>query len=170
MDDFDKISERVHLSFAEDFLGLTMSLVEEVQPHIKSPIEAMLGAALLLGFNLPSGFNTLTPFLRLKPNGSEDMAATLFLTPQFKWKKYTVDFALYAADVPALPIFIECDGHDFHERTKEQAEHDRSRDRMMQEYAIPILRFTGREIHRSPQKCASSVLNFVQKHVNRFTA
>jgi len=58
-------------------------------------------------------------------------------------------------------LFVECDGHDFHERTKEQAEHDRSKDRAIQAAGIPILRFTGREIWRDPVMVALEIFNFI---------
>lgn len=167
---FDQVAGRVHDSFNDEFLGFTMCVVEEIEPHCKSPIEIMLGSAILVAFNLTSGFYNL-PFIRLRVIGEpEPKGCELYLTPQYKWKNYTVDFALYSVAAPDRPLFIECDGHDFHERTKEQAEHDRSRDRIMQENGIPILRFTGREIHRSPSKCATSILNFVYKNVQRFSA
>jgi very-short-patch-repair endonuclease len=54
-------------------------------------------------------------------------------------------------------IAIECDGHEFHERTKEQAEHDRSRDRALQADGWSVMRFTGRELHRDARKCAAEV-------------
>ncbi len=54
-------------------------------------------------------------------------------------------------------IAIYCDGHDFHERTKEQAERDRSIDRKLQEAGIVVMRFTGREIYRDAHACAYAV-------------
>lgn len=55
---------------------------------------------------------------------------------------------------------IECDGHDFHERTKEQARHDRRRDREVQSFGLPILRFTGSEIYADAVGCGHQVLRF----------
>lgn len=54
-------------------------------------------------------------------------------------------------------LAVECDGHDFHERTKEQAARDRARDRALLGAGIPVVRFTGSEIHRDPQGCADEV-------------
>lgn len=54
-------------------------------------------------------------------------------------------------------LVIECDGHDFHERTKEQARRDRSRDRWMTERGITLLRFTGSEIWRDALACAQQI-------------
>ena len=47
---------------------------------------------------------------------------------------------------------VECDGHDFHERTKQQAANDRSRDRDLISNGYTVLRYTGSELYRSPYK------------------
>lgn len=60
-------------------------------------------------------------------------------------------------------IIIECDGHDFHERTQDQALHDRRRDREMTSAGYRVVRFTGREIHRDPDACAEEVGNLLDK-------
>lgn len=101
-----------------------------------------------------------------------------FVWPQVAVGPYRADFALIrtklswieekAVDVPfidavavSVPVIIECDGHDYHERTKEQAEHDRSRDRYMQANDFRVFRFTGRELYRDPMKCAEEVDDFL---------
>lgn len=43
-------------------------------------------------------------------------------------------------------MVIECDGHEFHERTKEQARRDRERDRFLQSIGYLVFRYTGAEI------------------------
>jgi very-short-patch-repair endonuclease len=61
------------------------------------------------------------------------------------WK---VDFLLIEVDGNRHGIVaVELDGHEFHERTKEQAARDRSRDRDLQHCGIPILRFTRAEVY-----------------------
>ncbi len=62
---------------------------------------------------------------------------------------------------------MECDGHDFHERTKEQAQRDKARDRDLQMAGWQIARFTGAEIARSPQKVADKVYEFIHEIVGR---
>lgn len=64
-------------------------------------------------------------------------------------------------------IIVECDGHDFHERTKEQAQSDKSRDRELQEQGYFVLRFTGSEIWRDPRGCAIQLNSFIQTHLDR---
>jgi very-short-patch-repair endonuclease len=56
-------------------------------------------------------------------------------------------------------VAVECDGHDFHERTKQQAEHDKKRDRFFAAEGITVLRFTGTEIHRNARACAIEALS-----------
>ena len=69
---------------------------------------------------------------------------------------YVADFVIVS---PAFCVVIECDGHDFHERTKEQAVHDRKRDRAMTEAGIIVLRYTGSEIWRNPFACARQAVS-----------
>lgn len=53
---------------------------------------------------------------------------------------------------------VECDGHDFHERTKEQAARDKSRDRDLLRRGIATVRFTGSELHANAMRCAVEAL------------
>jgi very-short-patch-repair endonuclease len=69
-----------------------------------------------------------------------------------------VDFLFTRDDVR---LVVECDGHDFHERTKEQAESDKSRDRELSAKGYIVMRFTGSEIWRNPFKAATEVLDFL---------
>jgi len=52
-------------------------------------------------------------------------------------------------------VVVELDGHDFHERTKEQASRDKARDRWMTANGIIVLRFTGSDVWRNPFQCAA---------------
>jgi len=80
--------------------------------------------------------------------------------PQVTVLDYRVDFLV--VHTHGLEGFggtvIECDGHDFHERTKEQAAKDRSRDRELQQRGYRVLRFTGSEIWKDPFGCADDAL------------
>jgi len=60
-------------------------------------------------------------------------------------------------------LIIECDGHDFHERSKEQARKDKKRDRFLQSLGIPVFRFSGSEIWNNVFKCAQEVLEALYK-------
>lgn len=57
-------------------------------------------------------------------------------------------------------LVVECDGHDFHERTKDQAKRDRSVDRELQSLGLTVFRFTGSELWNDPVACADQVLDY----------
>lgn len=79
--------------------------------------------------------------------------------PQMKVGSYRIDFLITDHNEQhGAAIVVECDGHDFHERTKEQAARDRSRDRFLTLAGFKVLRFTGSEIHRDADKCARDVV------------
>jgi len=62
-----------------------------------------------------------------------------------------------AAKETTTRVVVELDGHDFHERTPEQAQSDKSRDRELQAKGWHVLRFTGREVLRRPEECLEEV-------------
>lgn len=78
------------------------------------------------------------------------------ITPQAQIDKYRADFLIEDTDCNVKAV-VECDGHDFHERTKEQARKDRSRDRDMQAQGYLVLRYTGSEIWRDPWSCVEDI-------------
>ena len=54
-------------------------------------------------------------------------------------------------------VVVEIDGHDYHERTKEQAKRDRLRDRMLTQAGYVVFRYTGSEIYNDPELPAEEV-------------
>lgn len=60
-------------------------------------------------------------------------------------------------------LAIECDGHDYHDRTKQQAAYDRSRDRELLVRNVFTIRFTGSEIVHSVERCASDAIRAIHK-------
>ena len=79
--------------------------------------------------------------------------------PQIKCGRYRVDFGVISMTA-LLPILyaIECDGHDFHEKTKEQVARDRSRERALQAAGIRVVRFAGSEIWNEHWWCVQEFL------------
>lgn len=124
----------------------------------ESPIEALLGAALLFNdkFNGIPGSSLVLAGQHELPEWPPE---AILLIPQFEIGEYRVDW-LYR-DGQNL-TFIECDGHEFHERTKQQAARDKKRDRDIQNHG-PVLRFTGSEIWADPFHCASQIVDFVSE-------
>ena len=96
---------------------------------------------------------------------------TLLVRSQAQIDKYRVDFLIHALDVRNEPVtdrvwrrlVVECDGHQYHERTKEQAAKDRSRDRWLTAHDYDVFRFTGSELWRDPMACAEQVTDWALK-------
>lgn len=80
---------------------------------------------------------------------------------------YRADFLIlvgdYVHDVDScLKFVVECDGHDFHEKTKEQARKDKRRDRHLLISGYRVIHFTGSEIWADPFKCANEVIDTIR--------
>jgi hypothetical protein len=80
-----------------------------------------------------------------------------------KFDSYRIDMIL---DTGFAAVAIECDGHDHHEKTKQQAAYDKSRDRWLLARGLPTVRFTGSEIFHSSERCVSDLLEVVA-YLNR---
>lgn len=122
-----------------------------------SPIEGIFFAALWNIAQLESGH---TPVVTAEPD-----FWVVGVTAQVKIEKYRVDFLLTVKNNSSgalKRLVVECDGHDFHERTKDQARKDRSRDRRLQELGYTVYRFTGAELYGDPVKCAHDVLRWAE--------
>jgi very-short-patch-repair endonuclease len=84
----------------------------------------------------------------------------MIVRPQAEVDNRRVDFLIHAFDYNNngwRSLIVECDGHDYHERTKEQAARDRSKDRTATLNGRDFLRFTGSEIWRDPWGCAAQI-------------
>ena len=88
----------------------------------------------------------------------------LVVYPQLSVGPYRTDFlvvwqpgVLDASPSGRRTMVVECDGHDYHERTKNQASTDKARDRYMQAHGHLAFRFSGADIWRDPFECAAEV-------------
>lgn len=81
-------------------------------------------------------------------------AAEISVFQQEPIDRFHVDFSVHYRD---LRLAIELDGHEFHERTKEQAARDKSRDRKLTELGYRVVRFTGSEVWKDPVDCCWQV-------------
>jgi very-short-patch-repair endonuclease len=78
-------------------------------------------------------------------------------------RTYRVDILIEDIEDPYFPtVVIECDGHDFHEKTKEQVRKDKQRDRDLQIQGYRVIRFTGSEIFKNAHGCAKEVISFLE--------
>lgn len=132
------------------------TIAAEMESFCESPIEVAFGVAFMLLAETTYGEVALH-----EPGYEGDVDALAFefvLKCQKKIGSYRVDFlAAWTYDDIPTKIVVECDGHNFHERTKEQAQRDRARDRDLQNAGYRVFRFTGSEIYRDAFRCATEV-------------
>ena len=85
--------------------------------------------------------------------------------------KYYPDFCLSIVDTnrekTIYQIFVEIDGHEFHEKTKEQVRHDKLRERHLLEYCDGIVRFSGSEVYDDSNECAYETLELMAKKFSK---
>jgi very-short-patch-repair endonuclease len=129
----------------------------------ESPIETLMFAAMYSAiqdtfcFEIASATSGYPVFV---PGAEPCSLNRILIEQQIEICGFRADFVIHFWVWPAKTwkkLIVECDGHDFHERTKEQAKRDRSRDRLAQCQGIPILRFTGSEIWNDPLGCGYQV-------------
>lgn len=78
---------------------------------------------------------------------------------QYQQGKYRLDFVFRVNDIK---VNVELDGHNFHEKTKEQAVSDRSRDRDLQKKGWHVLRFHSNEVQMDLKSCVKQVMDFLK--------
>lgn len=79
-----------------------------------------------------------------------------------KAKTYIADFVLKHenATYDSQKLVIECDGHEFHESTKEQVAYDNERDLFIKSSGYDIIHFSGTQIYRKPIGCARKAYEY----------
>lgn len=119
-----------------------------------SPIETILGAAIIMAFR--RGQKPLT----LASEPSQE-AKGLLLIPQFRWLRYRSDWAIYNPKTTGA-LLIECDGMAFHS-SPDAVKHDIQKDQDARGIGFLTKRFTGSQINRNADQCASEIFNFVYR-------
>ncbi len=155
-----EIIETHTLSMREWYTGE----LETLCGRCESPIERVFGAALLHECFACNEFRfTLYEYKKDWEAVASGPGRKAVIIPQYDVGHYRCDFFVSVVDFngQSLKIAIECDGHDYHERTKEQARKDKARDRWLQSNGYIILRFTGSEIWKDPVVCAEQVLTLI---------
>jgi hypothetical protein len=71
-------------------------------------------------------------------------------------KKHRVDFL-----VPSKKVIIELYGYKYHS-TKDKITKDAGRERFLQGQGYRVIRFTGTEVYKDPQKCVDEVLSIAR--------
>lgn len=139
-----------------------------------TPIEERMYATLLRdlwgfpGFVVHSGFCSSRDLMDDYSARIRRGSLPVILAPQVCWGSYRIDLVLVAprGEADMCCLAIECDGHNFHERTKEQAARDKSRDRALIRLGFrAVLRFTGSEIWHRNDECAEEIVDLLRQEV-----
>lgn len=168
-DAWKRLAQQVMLQVIDDLARIQVNANtgrDEIIPG-DSPIEKLLFAALYAHVYYSHSKRmgllnaTVIPVDRLKDLPAARSA--LIVEPQVQFEFGRVDFVIHAWDGGEWKrLIVECDGHDFHERTQEQAARDRQRDREAQLAGVPVFRFTGTEINRDAWGCAAKIQEWAE--------
>jgi very-short-patch-repair endonuclease len=89
------------------------------------------------------------------------ITSAMYLRPQAPVDRFRIDFVVEVFDGEEWQkLAVECDGHDFHEKTRKQAARDKARDRVISMSDHAMFRFTGSEIYADPMKCAGQIIEW----------
>lgn len=134
------------------------------KPGHESPIEAI--------------FEAWWNALKWTHGGMEDMHLEPQREIEIEGEKFRADFvvamgshpAMYGADVwTKFPkLAIELDGHDFHERTKEQVTYRNRRDRQMTLHGWTVLHVSGSELFRAPEDALEDIFRHADRVLSEF--
>lgn len=140
----------------------------------ESPVEKILVADIATCFGLRVRTKPTRSLYGPAPNTHPDLDGIFSITVEIQKPIHTMNSS-YRADIYAYltrywhrhqrqpewgKLVIEVDGHDYHDRTKEQASRDRKRDREMKLADYEVLRFTGSDVYRDSQQCTSDIEEF----------
>ncbi|WP_342657117.1 DUF559 domain-containing protein [Sphingomonas sp. NY01] len=145
-----------------DDLEHSFRLAEE---RCESPIEHLFATAML-DPRVAAEYDTHVEMLFPASGKSEHCHAPpipgVYMWQQIAVGPYRIDFLFdYDPGRNLPPLIVECDGHDFHEKTKEQAQRDKARDRFLVGRGYRVLRFTGSEIYRDAADVAHQTLQIL---------
>lgn len=159
-----------HVARAADWLAAEsrQGLIEEMHAAVhEMPIHSPIEAVFLAWWDA----------IEHHEFGKSGVADGLSLTPQVvvstPERMCRPDFIVWPKDVDLMfegeaagirfqNIAIELDGHEFHERTKEQVTDRNQRDRSLQQAGWTVFHFSGSELVKDPERCVREVLTVAQ--------
>jgi len=165
----DQTAERLLANNSAFMTKIIEMYTHDFSGTAESPIEKLFGAAATLsietiyrGFDYEIGGGITFDEAEKRLNKNKGKDGILF--SQVMIDQFRVDFLLlHRSGVAGNAGFvIECDGHEFHEKTKEQAARDKARDRSISSRSLQIMRFTGSEIWRDPFGCVFQVFSVAE--------
>jgi len=80
---------------------------------------------------------------------------------------YIPDFAIYINNLVS-GFVIEIDGHEWHEKTKEQVRADKEKDRAYLKNGFIPIRFAGSEVYHNAKRCVDELLEIMILNYDKF--
>lgn len=176
----ENIERRMHAheQLERELLELTFQNLRTLLKLCESPIEQLLFIELAEMWDAYPVAHPSQRYLRGRISFPEVDRFTVAVRQQHpistRDRDYRADFLItvedYSFDTHEFNrlaiLVVEVDGHDHHERTKEQAAYDRKRDRAMLREGIPVMRFTGSEVFRDAHEVALDINDYLIEKVS----
>jgi hypothetical protein len=130
--------------------------ITEIQDQgIQSPPEQVWYAAALT-HHLPR-YAEVIPQAPIGPYRADFLVNVLGHFVNAEFVRYTQPFLERIASITTSYV-IEIDGFEWHDKTPQQAESDKQRDRYMIQQRYQVLRFAAREVLRDPDHCIQEIV------------
>lgn len=169
---FEKLPQRCKEIFFEflsceyDFDGDKAFFVDVGELYCEdcqSPIEQIFKLAyeITCFTKLKSSANILSiyPQAEIIANGHKYYADFLFDTDECTFKN--------PEGIKPYKLVIECDGHEFHEKTKAQVKKANERDMDLKLADFDVLHFSGSQIYNEPFKCAEQTIAYILSKISK---
>lgn len=125
--------------FIYDRMNNAIHEMESLEEIFESPIERIM-------------YHRLMDF-------AKSQYGAIYIECQVPIGKYFADFVV-SYRPSEKKVVIECDGHEFHERTKEQVSRDKERDRYMTKQGFSVFRYSGTDILNNPQRAVNDIIEY----------
>ena len=144
--------------------GSRRNFIEPATRICGSPIEQIMLAALMWA---EYGYEKRLVEVVEPGTHYEGTQSNVVIIPQHQIQRHTVDFGIVVHFVAneEIKIVVECDGHEFHEKTKEQVSRDKSRTCDLEIAGWRVLRFPGSDIWRDAKGCAGRVAKLARNEI-----
>lgn len=175
--DYRRLLALWKLPFSRDCISRFLDVHEQRQRQ--EMIEWGFDGVQLMPFDSPLEFAFAVSWSMFRSSLLTDYQGRrrFFLSPQVEDGRYRVDFQVCPYGPGSGPymsvdttrcvgfpkIAVELDGHEFHEKTREQVTARNARDRHLQDAGWTVLRFSGSEFYGDPFACVEQVWVYALK-------
>jgi very-short-patch-repair endonuclease len=165
------------LELIEDYFGLSLTSATKCVDAVKNRLDSMkrlVGDRFVKEFKDAVNKNSISSpieqlFLMEWKFSDLESRFNLDIEPQAEIATragtYRVDFLITSKSLGELEtsIVIELDGHEFHEKSKEQVARDNKRVRALTQAGMSVLRFSGHELMGKSRDWMGDVIAMIEK-------